>query len=204
MGFIGNMIYNFIESKLDRAEQMLDHVQDTVDIVCHTPKEVGMKRGYEKAANEFEPIVAEIEKEYEEVIEFIAQTNRTYEEKTQYLLDKIKVLNEEKERLINRRNHCAEQHGINVENSRSIIENPNGNVCKLIVEARIAQMKQAEQAAYREAVARFDRKVTQMRQRLRAYKHQANENLKKRIELVEACLEEIAELQKQIAASGIL
>ena len=113
------------------------------------------------------------------MIEFIAQTNRTYEEKTQYLLDKIKVLNKEKERLVNRRNHCAEQHGISVENSRSVMENPNGNVCKLIVEVRIAQMKQAEQAAYREAVAWFDRKVAQMRQRLRACKHQANENLKK-------------------------
>lgn len=204
MGFLSDLFLDAVVSALDSAERALDHAQDVVDATLGDPKEEGIKRGYEKAANEFEPLVAEIEREYQEVIYFITQTNKTYDQKTQYLLNKIQELNEEKQRLISRRDSYAKQRGVSVQNLSSFVHNPQRDLYKYIINERIAQMKKAEQSAYIEASAKFNRKITQMRNRLQECKRAANENLRKRIELVEDCLAEIAELQKQIAAIDVL
>ena len=193
-----------VEGALDGAGRKLDRLQDAVDATLGDPEAQGIQRGYTRAAEEFEPLMEELEQEYQEVIGRIRETNRSYREKTEYLLGKLETLTEERDRLRGQRENRAARCGVSVQDLADLSRNPALDLGRVLVDRRVARMKKAEQAAYQEACARFDRKLAQMRERLRQCRQGADENLRERVRLVEDCLAEIAELQKQIAAADML
>lgn len=204
MGRISEIFYDVFESFLDSVDRGLDHLQDSVDATLGDPEEEGIKRGYAKAANEFEPLVRDIEREYNDVIENVNRSDRSFGEQTKYLLNKIKLLEEEKERLSELRNARAMQYGISISNLESFVTNPYCDIGKMFVDSRITKMKKAEQNAYNEACSKFAKKIAEMKIRLRDCKRKTDEDLKSKISHIEDCMEEIVNLQKQIAAVSVL
>ena len=192
------------ENPLDAIERKLNEIEDVVDAVLGDPEEEGQKRGYTKAANQFEPMVREIEAEYDKVINAINAENKSFEQKTDKLLSLINDLEREKKSLKSQRDSSARQSGLSVSELSGFVANPHKDLTKLFINARVAKMKEAERKAYIEACEKFESKVSSMRSRLSSCKAKAAAQHKEHLEYIQDCLNEIENLKKQIAAASVL
>lgn len=191
---------------------ILDVVEDVVefiDAVTSDPETEGKKDGYERAANEYEPIYQGLKKEYDSAIAEIQRQKRNYyvesEVQIGYLAQLEKKRDDLQERVNYKAKQAAEAHGVSVPflmssfSGTDIVQDTGWGLMKCITDSRMRKRKEAEKAGYSEAKRLYERKLKSLRDKLEQEKADAYRWLRDYADLITEVLIEIEDNQMKIA-----
>lgn len=184
-------------------------VIDFVDAVTSDPETDGKKDGYERAANEYEPIYQELKREYDRAIMEIQRQKQSYDvesdAKIGYLAQLEKKRDSLQERVNRRATQVASEHGVSVStlmssfSSAGVVRDTSWDMMRFITDSRMRKRKEAEKAGYSEAKRLYEGKLRSLRDKLEQEKTNANRQLKDYAELISKVLAEIEDTQMKIA-----
>lgn len=184
-------------------------VIDFVDAVTSDPETDGKKDGYERAANEYEPIYLELKKEYDSAILEIQRQKRNYDVESDAKIGYLAQLEKKRDSLQERVNYKAKQvaseHGISVSSlmdsfsSAGVVRDTSWDMMRFITDSRMRKRKEAEKAGYSEAKRLYEGKLKSLRDKLEQEKSNASRQLRDYAGLISKVLEEIEDTQMKIA-----
>ena len=184
-------------------------VIDFVDAVTSDPETDGKKDGYERAANEYEPIYQELKKEYDSAILEIQRQKRNYDVESDAKIGYLAQLEKKRDSLQERVNYKAKQvaseHGVSVSSlmgsfsSAGVVRDTSWDMMRFITDSRMRKRKEAEKAGYSEAKRLYEEKLKSLRDKLEQEKSNASRQLRDYAELISKVLAEIEDTQMKIA-----
>ncbi|GHS91642.1 hypothetical protein AGMMS49957_18470 [Synergistales bacterium] len=172
----------------------------------------GKKRGYDRAAKEFVPIVEKLEKDYDELAKNIQEEKHSYNKVIDDLIDQLSNFKSEKDRLLQKRNSICQTLGVSESfwGGGASFAGATGGFSgsyawDLLMGAKINRQKAAEMAGYEEARTKiFLPKIAAMKEKLEKLKQDASQKIKEYIDLIQTILSEIEQTQAEIVALTIL
>jgi chaperonin cofactor prefoldin len=196
----------------------MGNISDTIDCLLEDPEIEGKKRGFERAAEEFAPIVKKIEKKYKGIIKFLDEKKEFFDKRLDNLTDRLSRLESDREKLKKKLDSTCESYGIPIPAantgafpssfgssfsatvSSSLLPVPTPFILLgMIVDARKRKRKEAELEGYEEArTTIFLPKISDMREKFAKIKQNSDQKIKEYLNLVEKCLSEIDILELQI------
>ena len=184
-------------------------VANFIDSVTSDPVTDGKKDGYERAANEYEPIYQELKREYDSALLEIQRQKRNYDIESDAKIGYLSQLEKKRDSLQERVNYKAKQvaseHGVSVSsimNSFSgsgVVRDTSWDMMRFITDSRMRKRKEAEKAGYSEAKRLYEGKLKSLRDKLEQEKANANRQLKDYADLISKVLAEIEDTQMKIA-----
>lgn len=180
-----------------------------VDAVTSDPETDGKKDGYERAANEYEPIYQELKKEYDSAILEIQRQKLNYDIESDAKIGFLAQLEKKRDSLQERVNYKAKQvasrHGVSVSSlmssfsSAGVVRDTSWDMMRFITDSRMRKRKEAEKAGYSEAKRLYEGKLKSLRDKLEQEKANASRQLRDYTELISKVLSEIEDTQMKIA-----
>lgn len=188
---------------------------EKIDMIFTDVELEGEKKGYKRAASEYEITFKEIENEYEEVKELIESMKSSYVTKSDKLIAKLSELERQKislQKQVERKTKDVSiKYDISFYDVRSaaiagtlISKNPMGSILDLIYNHKEKKLKEAEQKGYFEAKKLYEEKIAKMKKNLQELKIKGSSDIKNLIDMINDLFGEIAEEQMKIADLKIL
>lgn len=184
-------------------------VIDFVDAVTSDPETDGKKDGYERAANEYEPIYQELKKEYDSAILEIQMQKRNYDIESDaqiiYLAQLEKKRDSLQQKVSYKAKKVASEQGVSVSSLMSsfssigVVRDTSWDMMRFITDSKMRKRKEAERAGYSEAKQLYERKLRSLRDKLTQEKVNASRQLKDYAELIAKVLAEIEDAKMKIA-----
>ncbi|MDR3354828.1 MAG: hypothetical protein LBO21_07305 [Synergistaceae bacterium] len=192
-------------------QDKFDGVRRSAEREAEDPETEGERLGFERAAEEFEPVMRKMEDEYEGIARALSEKNDSLEQKVDYLVDKISKLESEKRGLKRKRSSACGSLGMPASYSavpfgamdsagrQSPLIAPMGFLGAAYEQKR--RRKDAELKGYEEAKTTiFPQRISDLRKRLAAVKKDNDQEIINiYLNLIETCLSEIGMLELQIA-----
>lgn len=192
-----------------RSTPNLFDVVKFVDAVTSDPVTEGKKDGYERAANEYEPIYQELKKEYEQAIAEIQRQRNAYDRQSDESISYLAQLEKERDRMQASVNDKARQvasnYGISVSSlmgsfsSTNVVRDTRWDMMNFITDSRMQKRKVAEKAGYSEAKQLYERKLNSLHDKLNIEKENGSKQLKEYADLIANILKEIENEKIKIA-----
>ncbi len=192
-----------------RRKPSISDILDFIDSITSDPEVDGKKDGYERAANEYEPIYQELKKEYDSAISEIKRLKQNYDTASSAKIEYLAQLEKKRDSLQERVNYKAKQiaseHGISVSSLMSsfsntgVVQDTSWDIMRFITDSRMRKRKEAEKVGYSEAKRLYEEKLKSLRDKLERVKANASRQLKDYAELISKVLAEIEDIQIKIA-----
>ena len=196
-------------------------ILDKAELILTDAETEGRKRGYEKAATEYERAYQFLEDEYSIAVDFLKDSRELYELRTAELGRKLKRLEREKELLQKeldaRAGRIAELYDIPVSQVRACCAggalrsgclSDRTQVTFLALDLMYLYKKKkletAEKEGYEEAREIYEKKLAGLRDNLRRIVAETDEMLRQYAEIYEELLDEITAVKTGIAELGAL
>lgn len=180
-----------------------------VDEITSDPVTDGKKDGYERAANEYEPIYQELEQEYNNAISEIKRQKRNYDVESDAKIGYLAQLEKKRDNLQKRVNSKVKQtataYGVSAStlmnsfSSAGVVRDTSWDMMRFITDSRMRKRKEAEKAGYSEAKQLYEEKLKKLRSKLEQEKVNASRQLKDYADLISKVLTEIEDTQIKIA-----
>lgn len=180
-----------------------------VDEITSDPVTDGKKDGYERAANEYEPIYQELEQEYNNAISEIKRQKRNYDVESDAKIGYLAQLEKKRDNLQKRVNSKVKQtataYGVSAStlmnsfSSAGVVRDTSWDMMRFITDSRMRKRKEAEKAGYSEAKQLYEEKLKKLRSKLEQEKVNASRQLKDYADLIFKVLTEIEDTQIKIA-----
>ena len=166
----------------------------------------GKKRGYERAAREYEQVLTKIAKEYDDGKNRVSRKKAYYDKKINDLTDKLGQLEKERKRLEKELNvklglGLGEFEKSNAFNALSDIYKFSGiySVFELVLKYRRGIFDREEIKGYEEAKAVYEKKMESMKKDLKKLKTDEDRETQKLQKIVNEILDNISEEEMKIA-----
>ena len=163
-------------------------------------KTEGRKKGYNRAAQEYEPVLAEVEWAYDEIVATIKKQGVFYRQTSEKILGVASKLNEEneeiKENIRNKTVKVSEKYNMSIAGVSSIIgmgRNPF-----------ISQMDKAEQEGYQEAKEVYEQAITTKKKELKQLQQKIDGQTKEMMDIVSDAIDMFVEEKMKDADLNIL
>lgn len=181
--------------------------KENIEII-KDPVTKGKKDGYARAAKEFEPVLAKIRQECEEIRNLHIKNKEEQNTHAEVLLDKLKKLEDEKARLDN----VNEEKSKMVESKLGMSAGSltlNGSFTLLdilnpLLLLRKSRYNKAEIEGYIEARKIFEEKIQIEKNKIIELKNECNEDMKQMLQLIADILSEIANVELRIAEMKLM
>lgn len=180
-----------------------------VDEITSDPVTDGKKDGYERAANEYEPIYQGLEQEYNNAISEIKRQKRNYDVESDAKIGYLAQLEKKRDNLQKRVNSKVKQtataYGVSAStlmnsfSSAGVVRDTSWDMMRFITDSRMRKRKEAEKAGYSEAKQLYEEKLKKLRSKLEQEKVNASRQLKDYADLISKVLAEIEDTQIKIA-----
>ena len=195
-----NSTYKILKKITSKDEPSL---KEKIQTLRKDTKTEGGKQGYARAAGEYSDKFHRLEGEYEDTIRFIEQKKKEYSSRSRALLDKYEELERRRDQLKSElrrmENRCSTSLNFPIERAfqtNSLSGGPILDIAYIIKKKRIS--KEAEKA-YQEAKSMFEKKISDLRNKLDSLKSGFAEQEKKYIDSISRIMKEISNLQISIA-----
>ena len=215
---IGTKIMEAIEDKACRTIDRIDRTEEQINILfMEDVVTEGKKRGYTKAAAEYEKTYRAVEAEYHKTIQLLTNQKLGKDEKFQSLIQSLQQLEEEGNSLEQkfRRDvdYAAVRHGIPntkimLAFSGSSIDISGdlyyGGILDLLCSDKEKKLKKAEAEGYQEAKEMFLKKLSKKQAEMDAAVNKAQGELTQITGLIKKTLKAIADEETKIAELHIV
>ena len=216
---IGAKILDDIVDSIDRSEKRLKRFEEQVDILFMEDVQTeGKKRGYAKAADEYEVLYRNLEEEYRKVIQLMSDQKLSKDEKFNKLITKLQHLEQERKEIEDefRRdiNRAAARHGVSSSTIMSTISSTrmsvshniicNDSLIDILCSGKEKKFRKAEAAGYKEAKALFTKKLDRKKAELEGRITALQSDLSHTANLIKKTLYAITEEETKITELRIL
>lgn len=213
---IGAKILDDIADSIDRSEKRLERFEEQVDILFMEDVQTeGKKRGYTKAAAEYETLCRSLKEEYQKTIQLLSDENMTKGEKFNSLVRKLQHLEEEREKLEQefRRNvnRAAVRHGVSNSTIMTAFSHRSpdddlysGSLLDLLCSGKEKKLRKAEAAGYKEAKEFFQQEINKMQADLDAKVNKLQGDLAGKAHMIKMALKSITEEETKIVELRIM
>lgn len=162
-------------------------------------KTEGRKKGYKRAAKEYERVLKEMEWAYQEIVNATRKQGIFYRRTTKKLLDIDNILNKEmkktEENVEYKTAEVSKKYNIPFSNISSIIgmgkqtfapiyPYQQTSVISLVYEFRKNQMDKAEQEGYQDAKEEYEKLIMEKKEELKKLQQEVDENTKEMVKLI--------------------
>lgn len=170
-------------------------LSDKVKMVFTDAKAEGEKKGYEKAANQYEEALEKAQSFYNEIEDIVRRKKGFYQEQSKRLSDMLTVVQYEKKQLENELDlkiaTVSEKYNIPVEELKMgrIVDNVLMSVSQLywldlVYNYKENKMYKAEQEGYKEAQKSYRTKILNLKSNLRELQKEADTTLQETLEQI--------------------
>lgn len=215
---VGAKIMQNVEDSVCRYIDKVDRMEEQVNILfMEDVVTEGKKRGYTKAAEEYEKTYRTIEAEYRKTIQLLTNQKLGKDEKFQSLIKRLQQLEQERKNLEQkfRRdvNYAAVRHGIPNTKIMSAFSGSSieirgdlytGGLLDLLCSGKEKKLKKAEAEGYREAKELFLKKLSKKQAEMDAAVNKAQGELSHAACLIKKALKAIADEETKIAELRIV
>jgi len=182
-------------------------------------KTEGRKKGYNRAAQEYEPVLAEVEWAYDEIVATIKKQGVFYRQTSEKILGVASKLNEEneeiKENVRNKTVKVSEKYNMSIAGVSSIIgmgRNPftelypsrQPDLIDAVYRFRKGQMDKAEQEGYQEAKEVYEQAITTKKKELKQLQQKIDGQTKEMMDIVSDAIDMFVEEKMKDADLNIL
>lgn len=198
----------------ERGRRKLEDVVEKIDMILASDVETeGKKKGYARAAEEYEIAFERLQEEYLNVKKIANKTILEKEEKCNKLIEKIQELEKEKKFLIEKRDSkmkdISEKYDVSLSKvsdllSQGIISSNQISLIELIYNYKKKKMLKAEREGYIEARNIYIEKIKELKNNLERLRIKNDKELKELISIIRDALREISNLEVEIAEMKIL
>ena len=214
---IGAKILDDICDSIDRSEKRLHRFEEKVDILFMEDVQTeGKKRGYDRAAGEYEVLYRNLEKEYHKAIQLLSDQKLSKDEKFNKLITQLQNLEQERKKLEDefRRDvgRASASSGVarstimaafaNSSSSHNLIY--EGSLIDLLCSGKEKKFRKAEAAGYKEAKELFTKKLNKKKAELEARVNAMQSDLSQIANLIQKVLYAITEEETKITELRIL
>ena len=185
-------------------------ISDKVKMVFTDAKAEGEKKGYEKAAKQYDDVLKKAEEFYNEIEEIVRKKKGFYQEQSKRLTDMLIVVQYEKKQLENELDlkiaTVSEKYNIPVEKLKMgrIVDNvlmtvPQLYWLDLVYSYKENKMYKAEQEGYKEAQKSYRTKILNLKSNLRELQKEVDTTLQETLEQIVDLVILITSEQMEIA-----
>ena len=176
-------------------------------------KTEGRKKGYNRAAQEYEPVLAEVEWAYDEIVATIKKQGVFYRQTSEKILGVASKLNEENVR--NKTVKVSEKYNMSIAGVSSIIGMGRNTFVEMypsrqpdlidaVYEFRKGQMDKAEQKGYQEAKEVYEQAITTKKKELKQLQQKIDGQTKEMMDIVSDAIDMFVEEKMKDADLNIL
>ena len=207
IGLFGNLILNAIEATekivLAPFEAAID-ICEKAEVAFASDDEIdemGKRRGYEKAAEEYEKKFVSLKADYQSAKRLFSEQRNTYNTQADILICKLETLEVKKSQLEAefRRKSQSVSSKYNIPVGTLCISSRRNPIFDLVCNAKQNRLRNAEYWGYVEACELYERKINQLKAELKNLTNVGNEDIRKLKSLISDVLAEISSLQLKIA-----
>lgn len=188
------------ESPLKTLEKLETVFMDDVEVE-------GKKRGYERAAAEYDAAFERVEKEYLETKKLIEQQLSSKDSEVTQLIAELKKLERCKEYLEqeieNKSNKVADKYDLPISTVSysvgSVVAGKSIGVLDLIYHYKNKKLQESEAKGYAEARSLYKRKIRELKDNLERLKSKGTKEIQDLTQLIANVLKEISDAEAQIA-----
>lgn len=183
---------------------------EKIDTILMDVDTEGQKRGYERAAAEYDAAYERIEKEYLVAKRVLEQQMASKDDEASKLISKLQQLEKEKKAVARRVNEKTKQvsgkYNIPVPSvtrgltSGTLMMGGSGaGVFDLVYMYKNKKLKEAEEKGYQEARRLYKKKINELKENLDRLKNKGDAELQELAELITDVIREIADAESKIA-----
>ena len=177
------------------------------------------RQGYNRAAQEYEPVLAEVKWAYDEIVATIKKQGVFYRQTSEKILGVASKLNEEneeiKENVRNKTVKVSEKYNMSIAGVSSIIgmgRNPfiemypsrQPDLIDAVYKFRKGQMDKAEQEGYQEAKEVYEQAITTKKKELKQLQQKIDGQTKEMMDIVSDAIDMFVEEKMKDADLNIL
>lgn len=188
---------------------------EKVELLFTDVETEGQKRGYEKAASEYEDAFGKIEEEYRSTKRILDNEVITKEAKADKLIARLKELEmvrdalrdeakRQEKKVSNRYNIPLQKVSQSAAAGTLLVSGTSYDILDLICAHKEKKLKESEEKGYREAKAEYRKKISDLKDNLQRLKAKSEAELAEITGLIYAVMEEIAKEETKIAELKVL
>ncbi|WP_346684830.1 hypothetical protein [Megamonas hypermegale] len=189
------------------------NIIDKIDMIFTDVETEGKKKGYSRAAKEYEKVFCYIEEEYNKVKNIMENQKDIYGTKSDILIQKLEELEKKRQNLENQVEEKIEavskKYGISTSQVRTSIINGNiimssGSILDIIYRYKEKKYREAEQRGYLEAKKLYEDKINELRKKRINLKKEGYNEICGLKNMIKEILDKIIDEQMKIAELEIL
>lgn len=189
------------------------NIIDKIDMIFTDVETEGKKKGYSRAAKEYEKVFCYIEEEYNKVKNIMENQKDIYGTKSDILIQKLEELEKKRQNLENQVEEKIEavskKYGISTSQVRTSIINGNtimssGSILDIIYRYKEKKYREAEQHGYLEAKKLYEDKINELRKKRINLKKEGYNEICGLKNMIKEILDKIIDEQMKIAELEIL
>lgn len=179
------------------------------DDLFKDPEIEGKKKGYERAAKEYEPTFQKIKNEYEVTKKILENETASYNEKADALIKRLEDL-ERKEEILRRQVYRKYKGKSDVQDYEYPVDKTGYTAGALFIDIigffldRNQKFSEAEKQGYLEAKKVYEAKIAKLKRDLAILKNKGNLEIQKLLNMIDDVLNVIADERMKIAELEIL
>lgn len=189
------------------------NIIDKIDMIFTDVETEGKKKGYSRAAKEYEKVFCYIEEEYNKVKNIMENQKDIYGTKSDILIQKLEELEKKRQNLENQVEEkiysVSKKYNLSISQVQESLINGNiimrsKSILDIIYRYKEKKYREAEQHGYLEARNLYEDKINKLREELMSLKKEGDNKICELKNMIKEVLEKITDEKMKIAELEIL